>query len=103
MFRSAKKLLIALIAPLSLLANPTKDGIKATYLSVGGEAHTPISVRCSNDSTYTVTDSGLRIDTLVYPMYADDNRLRTVKGGLLPQMQISCQRLCQGNICHVKQ
>ena len=72
MFRSAKNLLIVLIAPLTLFANPARAGIKATYLSVGGEAHTPISVRCSNDSTYTVTDSGLRIDTLVYPIYADD-------------------------------
>mgnify|MGYP000009372590 FL=1 len=72
MFRSAKNLLIVLIAPLTLFANPARAGIKATYLSVGGEAHTPISVRCSNDSTYTVTDSGLRIDTLVYPVYADD-------------------------------
>lgn len=72
MFRSAKNLLIVLIAPLTLFANPAKAGIKATYLSAGGEVHTPISVRCSNDSTYTVTDSGLRIDTLVYPVYADD-------------------------------
>lgn len=61
-----------LIAPLTLFANPARPGIKATYLSAGGEVHTPISVRCSNDSTYTVTDSGLRIDTLVYPVYADD-------------------------------
>lgn len=72
MFRSAKNLLIVLIAPLTLFANPARAGIKATYLSAGGEVHTPISVRCSNDSTYTVTDSGLRIDTLVYPVYADD-------------------------------
>lgn len=73
MFRSVKLLLIALIAPLSLLANPTKAGIEATYFTVGGEVRTPITVSCSNDSTYTVADSGLRIDTLVYPMYADDN------------------------------
>ena len=72
MFRSAKNLLIVLIAPLTLFANPARAGIKATYLSAGGEVHTPISVRCSNDSTYTVTDNGLRIDTLVYPVYADD-------------------------------
>lgn len=72
MLQIAKHLLIALIAPLSLLANPTKAGIEATYLTVGGEVRTPISVRCSNDRTYSVTDSGLRIDTLVYPVYADD-------------------------------
>lgn len=86
MIRVAKHLLIALIAPLSLLANPTKADIKATYLTVGGEVRTPISVRCSNDSTYTVTDSGLRIDTLVYPMYADDDhrgRSLVLPGGVI--------------------
>lgn len=82
MLRIAKHLLIALIAPLSLLANPTKAGIKATYLTIGGEVRTPIFVMCSNDSTYTVTDSGLRLDTLVYPMYADDNRGRAL---ILPE------------------